>query len=236
MEALMRIMEGKMEALGAVMEHLKPHVVFYIGPIPVKTTVVNTWIMMAVLVVVALLVTRGLKEKPRGWQHLPELAVEFIWSVLENMMGHHGRKFLPLVGTLFIFILFLNLSWFIPGMKPPTMDYSTTAAFGVTTIILVQLIHIKEKGLKSYFKHWLAPNPAMAPLNVIEEFIKPVSLSLRLFGNMFGEEMVVVILFILIPLFLPSMVQLLGVLMGFIQAFVFTLLTTTYITTHLHGH
>ncbi|KKM10842.1 hypothetical protein SY88_11950 [Clostridiales bacterium PH28_bin88] len=218
------------------MNHLKPQPVFYIGDIPVTTTVVNTWIMMAVLLAVAFLVTRNLKDKPRGWQHLPELAVQFIWSVLENLMGHHGRKFLPLVGTLFIFILFLNLSWVIPGMKPPTMDLSTTAAFGVTTIILVQLIHIKEKGLKSYIKHWFAPNPLMAPLNIIEELVKPVSLSLRLFGNMFGEEMVVVILFILIPLFVPTMVQLLGVLMGFIQAFVFTLLTTTYIATHLHGH
>ena len=225
-----------LEALAKVMEHLKPSVVFYIGQIPVTTTVVNTWIMMLVLVAVALAVTRRRDFIPRGWQHLPEMAVMFIWGLLESLMGHHGRKFLPLVGTLFILILFLNLAWLIPGMKPPTMDLSTTAAFGVSTIILVQLIGIREKGFGGYIKQFFTPSLVLAPLNVIEELVKPVSLSLRLFGNMFGEEMVVTILFLLIPLVIPSTIQLLGVLMGFIQAFVFTLLTTTYIYTKVHGH
>lgn len=229
-------MGGSMEQLAGIMEHLSPHPVFYIGHIPVMSTVVNTWIVMAVLVLIAFLVTRNLQLVPRGWQHLPEIAVEFIFGLIDPMLGKHGRRYLPLVGTLFIFILFLNLSWLIPGMKPPTMDLSTTAAFGVTTIILVQIIGIAETGIGKYIHGYLSPNLMLAPLNVIEEAVKPVSLSLRLFGNMFGEEMVVTIIALLVPLVVPIAIQLLGVLMGFIQAFVFTLLTITYIQVRTAGH
>lgn len=229
--------EAKITELTHIMEHLTPYVVFYIGPIPITSTVVTTWVIMAILFVVAFICTRSLTLVPRrGRQHFIELFILFIWSVLETAMGREGRRFLPLVGTLFIFILFLNLAWFIPGLMPPTMDLSTTAAFGVTTIITVQLIGIANNGVGKYLKHFVSPSPALAPLNIVEELVKPVSLSLRLYGNMFGEKMVVSILAILVPLIVPVPVQLLGVLMAFIQAFVFTLLTTTYITTMVQGH
>lgn len=229
-------MGDKIAQLASIMETLKPHTVFYLGPIPVSSTVVNSWIVMAILFTLVILSTRRLTLVPSGVQHIPELILEFLYGVIDSVMGREGRKYIPLIGTLFIFILFLNLSWFIPEMKPPTMDLSTTAAFGVSTIICVQLIGIKNKGLGGYLKHFLEPIPALAPLNVIEELVKPVSLSLRLYGNMFGEEMVVVILFTLVPLFAPIPIQILGILMGFIQAFVFTLLTTTYIGSMVHGH
>ncbi|KUK12090.1 MAG: ATP synthase subunit a [Moorella sp. 60_41] len=229
-------MEAKLHELATIMEHIKPHVVFHLGPIPVYTTVVNTWIVMALLFLGVFIATRRLQFIPRGVQHLLEMVLEFILGLLEEVAGKEGRKQLPLVATLFIFILALNLSWFIPGMKPPTMDLSTTAAFGVTTIILVQLMAIRKKGLKGYIKHFFSPAPFMFPLNVLEELVKPVSLSLRLFGNMFGEKMVVTILLILVPFFLPVPVMFLGIIMGLIQAFIFTLLTITYIANFLHGH
>ncbi|MGB9663135.1 MAG: F0F1 ATP synthase subunit A [Moorellaceae bacterium] len=229
-------MEAKMHQLATLMEHVRPHEIFSLGPIPVYSTVVNTWIVMAVLFVLIFLATRRLRFIPRGVQHVLEMVLEFILGLLEEAIGKEGRKYLPLVGTLFIFILSLNLSWFIPGMKPPTMDLSTTAAFGVTTIIIVQLIAIRKKGLKGYIKHFFSPAPFMFPLNIIEELVKPVSLSLRLFGNMFGEEMVATVLLILVPFLLPTPIMLLGVVMGLIQAFVFTLLTVTYIANFLHGH
>jgi len=221
--------EGKIEALSSIMEHLKPHIVFYLGPIPISTTVFTAWIVMAILFIFVLAITRNLKLIPSGWQHLPEMAVEFIYDMLESSMGREGRKYISLVGSLFIFILFLNLAWFIPEFKPPTMDLSTTLAFAVTTVICIMFFGIKEKGLGKYLKHFFTPIPFMAPLNLLEELIRPVSLSLRLYGNMFGEEMVVTILFTLVPLLAPIPVQFLGLIMAFIQAFVFSLLTTTYI-------
>lgn len=225
-----------LSALGDIMAHVQPHEVFRLGPVPVYSTVVNTWIVMAILLGVVFLATRKLNHIPRGIQHPLEMLLEFFYALLEEAMGKEGRRYLPLVATLFIFILSLNLAWLIPGMKPPTMDLSTTAGFAVTTIILVQLIGIRKRGLVGYIRHFFQPVPFLFPLNVIEELVKPVSLSLRLFGNMFGEEMVVVILFIMVPFLLPTPVMFLGILMGFIQAFVFSLLTITYIGSFIHGH
>jgi F-type H+-transporting ATPase subunit a len=121
-------------------------------------------------------------------------------------------------------------------MKPPTTDLSTTVGFAVVTIILVELIGIKKKGLGGYIKHFFQPTPALFVLNVIEELVKPVSLSLRLFANMFGEKTVVAALLLMFPLFLPIPVMALGVIMGIIQALVFSLLTVVYIATFIHGH
>ena len=121
-------------------------------------------------------------------------------------------------------------------MKPPTTDLSTTAGFGLVTIILVQLIGIKKRGLGGYIKHFFQPTPFLFPLNFIEELVKPVSLSLRLFANMFGEKTVVAALFLMFPLLLPIPVMFLGVIMGVIQALVFSLLTVVYISTFIKGH
>lgn len=225
-----------LRALGEIMAHVRPVEIFHLGPIPIYSTVVNTWIIMVLLLAGIFLATRKIGFIPRGVQHVLEMLLEFFYGLLEETMGKEGRRYLPLVATLFIFILSLNLSWFIPGMKPPTMDLSTTAGFAVTTIILVQLIGIRKRGLLGYIRHFFQPVPFLFPLNVVEELVKPVSLSLRLFGNMFGEEMVVTILFLMIPFLLPTPIMLLGVLMGTIQAFVFTLLTVTYIANFIHGH
>ena len=226
-----------MEELAQVMSHVEPHPILHLGPIPISNTVVNTWIMMLVLIFIAFITSRGLKLVPRGWQHLPEIAVEFVLAQMEPALGKKAaRKYLPLVATLFIFILFLNLSWFIPGMKPATMDLSTTLGFAVATIFIVQLIGLREQGVVGYIKHFFSPNAGMAPLNIIEEVVKPISLSLRLFGNIFGGKMVVTIITMMIPLLVPGIIYMLETLVGFIQAFVFALLTITYIGAMVHGH
>lgn len=224
------------EALQGVLEHVQPSVVFYLGSIPVYSTVVNTWVIMAILLPLSYFLTRNLSTVPRGGQHLLEMLADFFGDLLEDNMGKEGKKYLPLVGTLFVFILFLNLAWVIPGMRPPTTDLSTTVSFAVVTIILVQLIGIKKQGITGYIKHFFQPNPFLFPLNVIEELVKPVSLSLRLFANMFGEKTVVAVLFMMIPLLVPIPVQLLGVIMGLIQALVFSLLTAIYISSLVQGH
>ncbi|NMD43708.1 MAG: F0F1 ATP synthase subunit A [Firmicutes bacterium] len=224
------------EALQGVLEHVQPSVVFHLGSIPVYSTVVNTWVIMAILLPLAYFLARNLSTVPRGGQHLLEFVADFFGEILEDNMGKEGKKFLPLVGTLFIFILFLNLAWVIPGMRPPTTDLSTTVGFAVVTILLVEIIGIKKQGLWGYIKHFFQPNPLLFPLNLIEELVKPVSLSLRLFANMFGEKTVVAVLFMMIPLIVPVPVQLLGVIMGLIQALVFSLLTAIYISSLVQGH
>jgi F-type H+-transporting ATPase subunit a len=130
---------------------------------------------------------------------------------------------------LFIFILTLNFGWVIPGLMPPTTDLMTTAALGVTAVVLVQVTLLRAKGAKGYLRHMAQPTVVMIPMNIIEELVKPFSLAVRLFGNMFGEEMVVTILFLLVPVLAPTPVMALGLLMGTIQAYIFSLLIVTYL-------
>lgn len=229
-------MEAKIQELAEVISHLVRHEVFRIGPVVITTTVINTWIVMAVLFAVVYLLTRKLDEKPRGAQAFLEIVIEFFYSLIDTGLGKAGRKFLPIVGAIFTFIIFLNLSWFIPGMVPPTTDLMTTAALGITTTIIVQAMGIREKGFGGYLRNFAQPVVVLLPMNLIEEVVKPFSLAIRLFGNMFGEKMVVTILFILAPYFAPTPIMGLGILMGFIQAFIFTLLTVTYLATATQGH
>ncbi len=229
-------MEQKIQALIDVLPHMIRQEVFHIGPIPVTSTVVNTWVVMAILFATVFLLTRRLSDKPRGAQTLLEMAIGFFYYLIDEGLGKAGRKYLPIVGTLFIFILFLNLSWFIPNMVPPTTDLMTTAGLAITTIVIVQIMGIREQGVGGYLKNFARPIPFMLPLNILEEFVKPFSLAIRLFGNLFGEKMVTSIFFILVPFLVPIPLMALGVLMGTIQAFIFTLLTVTYLATSTQGH
>jgi F-type H+-transporting ATPase subunit a len=230
-------MEERIAELGKVVEDMTPHVVFSVGPVEVTSTVISAWIAMAALFLFAFLITRNMKSVPEGKrQLLAEVLLLFLYGMLDDLIGKKGRKYVFLSGTMFLFILFMNLSWLIPELTPATIDLSATLALGLTALIGVQAIGISQKGLKGYLKHYIEPTPFMLPMNIIEELVKPISLGLRLFGNMFGEEMVVLILFILVPVLLPVPIQLLGVLMGSIQAYVFSLLTALYIAGMLGNH
>lgn len=223
-------MDAKLEAVADVLPSILRHDVFYLGPIPITSTVINTWIVMVALFFGVWLLTRkGFKEIPTGVQAALELVFDFYYSIIDQGYGRIGRRYLPIVGAYFTFILAMNLSWFIPGMVPPTTDIMTTGALGVSAILVVHGLTIREKKIGGYFRHYLSPTPIMAPMNLLEEFIKPFSLAVRLFGNMFGEKMVVSILFVLVPFVVPVPVMALGILMGGIQAYIFALLVTTYL-------
>lgn len=230
-------MERIIEKLSHIIDKLVRHEVLQIGPVTITSTVVNTWIVMALLMVGVWLLTRGgFREKPKGAQALLEVLVEFLYSLMDPALGKEGRRYLWITGSLFVFIFALNISWFIPGFIPPTTDIMATAALATTTILLVQIMGIRAKGLRGYLHNFTEPVPIMLPMNVVEEFVKPFSLAIRLFGNMFGEKTVVTILGILVPLVLPVPIMALGLLMGGIQAFIFTLLSVTYLATQTKGH
>lgn len=230
-------MERIVSELGTIMEQLVRYEVIRVGPVVITSTVINTWIVMAVLMGVVFLVTRkGFQQVPRGAQALIEIFVEAIYGLMDEPLGKEGRKYLWITGSLFLFIFFLNVSWFIPGFVPPSTDIMTTAALAVTTIVLVQVMGIREKGFKGYLQNFTQPVPLMLPMNILEEIVKPFSLAIRLFGNMFGEKTVVTILGVLVPVFLPVPIMLLGLLMGGIQAFIFTLLSVNYLATQTRGH
>lgn len=223
-------MEERIAKLGEVVETLSPQVVGKIGPLEITSTIIAAWLVMAILFIFVFWLTRGLRERDPGRRQLfSESVMGFLYGMLDELTGKEGRPYIYLTGSLFIFVLALNLSWLIPELLPATTDLSVTLALGVVTVLTVQFIGIQRKGLKAYLKHYVQPTPFMLPMNIIEELVKPLSLGLRLFGNMFGEEMVVLILFILIPVIIPVPIQLLGVLMGSVQAYVFALLSTLYV-------
>ena len=165
-------------------------------------------------------------------QSIVELLVEGIKNLVEETMGHHGKKYFPFVATLGIYILISNILGLIPGLLPPTANLNTTAGLAIIVFAATHIIGIKEHGL-GYVKHFVGPvwwlTPLMIPIEVISHIVRPVSLSLRLFGNMMGHELIIGILLLLAPLFVPVPVQMLGILVSFIQAFIFSLLATMYI-------
>lgn len=228
--------EARMQELSNVMSHMMRYEVWRIGPVEITSTVRNTWVIMAVLFVAVYFTTRHFSQRPSGVQTVLELILSFYNSLIDTVMGEEGRRYLPLVGTVFTWVFVLNLSWFIPGMMPPTTDIMTTAALAVTTIMMVQVAGIIKKGFGGYLHNFAEPSAILVPMNIIEEMVKPFSLAVRLFCNMFGEKMAVTILFVLMPLLAPVPVMALGLLMGTIQAYIFCTLSITYLATSTQGH
>jgi F-type H+-transporting ATPase subunit a len=216
--------------LGVPGQWLPPHVTF-------------TWLLMAILVLFGLLLRRGLRAVPGPLQNLAEVIIEAFCGLLEQMIGRQGRQFLPLVGTAGLFILTSNLLANIPGFQPPTANWNTTIALAVTVFVSYNYFGVRKHGLANYLLHFCGPIrswralPLMVIMFVIE-FIghcaRPVSLSIRLFGNIFGEESVVTILLGLSWLVMPYLIWLavmlpLSLFTAVVQTFIFIMLTMVYI-------
>ncbi|PLX94876.1 MAG: ATP synthase F0 subunit A [Desulfuromonas sp.] len=194
--------------------------------------VTYTWLVMAILIVVAFLASRSVKMIPSGVQNFMESVVAGVDNLIVETMGEEGRAYFPLIATFALFILTSNLIALIPGFYPPTANLNTNAALALTVFVMTHAVGIKKHGA-AYFKHFMGPILWLAPLIFVIEIIghlaRPLSLSLRLFGNMYGHEVVLMIFFALVPLFLPLPMMLMGVLVAFIQTFVFSLLAMIYI-------
>ena len=215
---------------------------FSVAGIEVSDYIFSMWLVMIALAIMAFMATRNLKWEPSGWQNFMERVVEGLLSFLGEIMGEeNAKKYFGYLGTLFLFILFMNyssvlpMSGKLPWLTTPTTTLSVTVGLAICTFSVTHFFGIKENGL-SYFKHFFEPYWFLFPLMIIEEFVKPLSLSLRLFGNMFGEKLVAMMLFSMVPLIVPLPAYFLGLLFGTIQAYVFTLLSAIYISTATAGH
>ena len=193
------------------------------------------WIILAVLTVLSLIVKHNLKERPGVLQNMIETGVEYLDNFFEGLLGRgKSRRYFTFLASLFIFIIFANYIGLIPGVgltdyvKAPTSSLSVTAGLGVVTFLFLQLAGLRA-GVKHYFKRFVSPMFFMLPLLVLDEFIKPASLALRLFGNVFGEETVTEELYGLIPIGAPVIMMVLSLLFCALQALVFTMLTSIYL-------
>lgn len=194
--------------------------------------VTYTWLVMLILIVVAFLASKTISLVPTGAQNLMEVVVTGVEGLIEETMGKEGKAFFPLIATFALFILVSNLIALIPGFYPPTANLNTNAALALIVFFMTHIIGFKKHG-PAYLKHFTGPILWLAPLMFVIEIIghlaRPLSLTLRLFGNMYGHEIVLMVFFALVPFLLPIPMMLMGVLVAFIQTFVFTLLAMIYI-------
>lgn len=200
--------------------------------------VTYSWLAMIILISVAALVKSRLSLVPSGIQNLMEVFCDFFMQTSKGSIGHHyGEKFYPLLGTIFLYILVCNIFGLMPGFESPTSNINMTASMAVPVFFIYQFYGIKIHGF-SYIKHFLGPIRSVAAipfmifmfiLEVIGHLVRPVTLSVRLFGNMMAKHLLLIILGILAPWIIPVAILGLGTLISFIQAYVFMLLTALYL-------
>ena len=194
-------------------------------------TVFNTWVIMAALIGVALIVRRKLQATPGPAQRIAELYISTMDTLTRETLETTSRAYFPLVATLFIFLLLCNWWGIIPGFDEPTKDLNTPLSLGIMGFFLTHTAAIREKGIVAYLKEYAEPFIIMAPLNMIGELAKVVSISFRLYGNIMGGAIIIsVVSWMVYSVALPPFLYaFFGMFVGTVQAFVFTMLTITYI-------
>lgn len=207
------------------------------GFITINATLVFSWVVMAVLLVLAVLATRRLTSgpSPTRWQLFLEMIITSIRSQIRDMTQRPPDQFLPFLGTLFLFISLSNLLDLIPYFEPPTGSLSVTAALAICVFVAVPVYGIRERGLGGYLKSYIQPSPFMLPFNIIGEVSRTFSLAVRLFGNIMSGTMIVGVLISIAPFFVPIVMQALGLLIGQIQAYIFAALATVYIASGMRS-
>lgn len=223
-------MEAFVESL---LEELNCETVFTIpifGGIPISESIVVTWIIIGVLTLLAFLFVRNLRvENPGKKQIVLETAIGGMYHFFEDSMGSHGKRYIPYMITVGLYIGVANLIGLF-GFKPPTKDMNVTIALAFMSILLIEIAGVKQKGFKGWIKSFAQPVPIILPINILEVFIRPLSLCMRLFGNVLGAFVVMELIKLLIPVFIPVVFSLyFDIFDGLIQAYVFVFLTSLFI-------
>jgi len=204
-------------------------VLFHLGPLPIAQPVVTTWGLMAALTLVCFVTTRRLQLRPSRWQTVLEILVTTIEQQITETMQTDGRPFVPLLGTLFIFLVCANLSGVLPGVRPPTASIETAAALALIVFLAVHGYGLRRRGLRAYLGSYAKPTIVMLPLNIVSEITRTFSLMVRLFGNVLSGEFVIATVLALAGLFVPIPLMALEILIGLIQAYIFTVLAAVFI-------
>lgn len=216
----------------SINEAMENKIAFHIpifGGIPVPVSCVVTWIIMVVLVLASILLTRNLKLIPDRKQAALESFIGFLRNFFKEQLGEKGMCYFPYLATVIIFIGFSNIIGLF-GFTPPTKDLNVTAALAIMSIILVEYAGIKAKGTKGWLKSFAQPIAIIAPLNIMEIVIKPLSLCMRLFGNVLASYIIMELIKVVCPIILPlPLSAYFDIFDGFIQAYVFVFLTSLYI-------
>jgi len=197
------------------------------------------WFVFAILLTFSFLGSRNIEQIPRGWQNFMECVLDFVTEIARNQLGESFyREWLPFIGTLFLFIFGCNWAGAVIPWKliqlpegefaAPTNDINTTVALALLTSLAYFYAGLNKKGF-GYFKRYIQPIPLLLPINILEDFTKPLSLSFRLFGNVLADELTITVLTGLVPLVIPLPIMFLGIFAGSVQALIFSTLAAAYI-------
>jgi F-type H+-transporting ATPase subunit a len=213
-------------------------VLWHWGPVTLNATLVFTWVVMVLMVYVSWRVTRNLSTGltlSRG-QNLLEVLVGGIQEQIREVTHQDPTRYLPFIGTLFLFIAVSNVLAIVPGYQPPTGSLTTTVALALCVFVAVPWYGIRERGVAAYLKSYLQPTWFMLPFNVIGELSRTLALAVRLFGNVMSGTLIAAMLLTVAPLFFPVLMQALGLLTGLIQAYIFAILALVYIASASRAH
>ena len=208
------------------------------GPLVINATLVFSWLVTALLAITSWGVTRRLPDDllPSGIQNPLEALVETLRRQIREAAQQQADRYLPFIGTLFLYIVTSNVLSVVPGFQPPTASLSTTAALAACVFVAVPIYGIAERGVVGYLGHYVRPTPLMLPFHIIGELSRTIALAVRLFGNIASGTLIVAILLSVAPLFFPVLMKLLGLLIGVIQAYVFAILALIYIASGARAH
>lgn len=216
-----------------LMEELEAATAFTIpifGGIDIAESTVISWVIMAIIMILTLVLTRNMKvENPGKLQVGVEYVVESLQNIVRGIVGHEGERYVPYLATVLVFLGISNV-FAVTGMKPPTKDLNVSAAVALMSIILVQIASIRQNRVKGWLKGFTKPIAVVTPINIMELAIRPLSLCMRLFGNVLGAFVVMKLLEHLVPIILPAVFSLyFDFFDGLIQAYVFVFLTGLFI-------
>lgn len=198
--------------------------------IPLKESAVMTWVVMAIIMVLTLVFVRNLTLVPGKSQVVVETIYNFINNFLGDILGEHGKRYIPYLGTVLIYLVISNTIGLF-GVTPPTKDLDVTAGLAIMSIILIEYSGLHKNGFKGYLKSYTHPMPVMTPFNILEIFIRPLSLSMRLFGNIFGGFVIMEMLKLIAPAIIPIPFSLyFDIFDGVLQAYIFVFLTSLFMT------
>lgn len=200
-----------------------------LGPFVITNTVVTTWAIMAMLWLLAWLVSRRLRIEPGPLQTAAEGIVSSIEEAVIDVAPHHGRRILPFIGSLWIFLVIANLSGLIPGVHAPTQDLSATTALAIVVFLSTHWFGIRIQGLKDYLRHYLLPSPILLPFHLISEITRTVALAVRLFGNMMSLEMAALLILLVAGFLAPVPILMLHIIEALVQAYIFGMLALIYV-------
>ena len=210
-------------------EELAYKIAFTIGPLQVPQYVVVTWGIMAFLVIFSIVMTRNLKLVPGKRQVVIEGLVSFLYKLYYDILGEKGKRYIPYLGSVCIFLAVADGVGLL-GISPPTRNLNVTVALAILAILLVQVGGIQTKGAKGWLKGFGQPVPVIAPMNILDLFTRPLSLSLRLFGHVLGGVIIMALLNSAIPIGVPLIGSAyFDIFDGLLQAYVFTFLTSLYL-------